>query len=346
MTALLLALLLMAVATACGGDDSTDEAEPEASGDTGGSDDGEASSFPLTVSNCDFDVTVDQAAGKVVAGTQNILEIMLALDQADKVVGRVQLEAELPAEWQDASDSIDELQTPNGYVAYEEVLSLRPDLVAYNFNPFGDESIGYPTREEFTAQSDIASYLLQQGCAEQPEALDIENTYTDILNIGQIVGADEEAQATVADMQARVEAALATIPEDAEPPRVAAIFWQEDAPVVNGGASWVGAMIKAAGGENVFDDISGNFGDVVSWEQVIDADPEVIVTVGPDPLAEELYGPGPNMVEEMKGLDLIQGVSAVANDRFVEGSYMDLWGQGPRNAEGIEALVEAFYPDS
>ena len=63
--------------------------------------------------------------------------------------------------------------------------------------------------------------------------------------------------------------------EPAERPRVAAIEWLE--PLMAGG-NWVPELIEMAGGENLFGE-AGQHSPWMTWEELIDADPDVIVAL-------------------------------------------------------------------
>ena len=95
------------------------------------------------------------------------------------------------------------------------------------------------------------------------------------------------------------------------------------------------ALIEAAGGINVMDDFKKSWG-TVTWEEVVERNPEVIVIVN--------YG---NVTAEQKREFMttnpaFANIDAVKNDRFVTLEYVEAT-PGPRNIRAIKTLAEAFW---
>ena len=100
----------------------------------------------------------------------------------------------------------------------------------------------------------------------------IADTYADIRRVAAALDAAEAGEALIRDMQARI-AAVAAQRGRARRPRVAFIEWVE--PLMAGG-NWMPELIEAAGGHNLFG-LAGKHSDWMQWEELIAADPEVIV---------------------------------------------------------------------
>ena len=95
------------------------------------------------------------------------------------------------------------------------------------------------------------------------------------------------------------------------------------------------ALIEAAGGKNVMDNFEKSWG-TVTWEEVIDRNPEVIVIVN--------YG---NVTAEQKREFMMTNpafteIDAVKNDRFVTLEYVEAT-PGPRNIKAVQKLVKSFW---
>ena len=95
------------------------------------------------------------------------------------------------------------------------------------------------------------------------------------------------------------------------------------------------ALIEAAGGKNIMDNFKKSWG-TVTWEEVIDKNPEVIVIVN--------YG---NVTAEQKRAFMMtnpafKNIDAVKNDRFVTLEYVEAT-PGPRNIKAIKKLVKSFW---
>ena len=94
------------------------------------------------------------------------------------------------------------------------------------------------------------------------------------------------------------------------------------------------ALIEAAGGNNVMDGFEKSWG-TVTWEEVVELNPEVIIIVN--------YG---NVTAEQKREFMMSNpafadMEAVKNDRFVTLEYVEAT-PGPRNIKAVKLLAEAF----
>ncbi|PWA12194.1 hypothetical protein DCC39_07095 [Pueribacillus theae] len=96
-------------------------------------------------------------------------------------------------------------------------------------------------------------------------------------------------------------------------------------------------LIKMAGGENIFSDIEKNWA-TVTWEEVVNRNPEVIVIMD--------YG---NITVEQKKQVLfsksaLADVDAIKNKRIAV-MPLDHTFEGVRMPLAIETLAKAFYPE-
>ena len=95
------------------------------------------------------------------------------------------------------------------------------------------------------------------------------------------------------------------------------------------------ALIEAAGGINIMDDFEKSWG-TVTWEEVVERDPEVIVIVNyGDVTAEEKR-------DFMMSNPAFENLTAVQNDRFVTLEYVEAT-PGPRNIKAVKKLKNAFW---
>ena len=98
------------------------------------------------------------------------------------------------------------------------------------------------------------------------------DVYADIGRVAAALDAAEAGDALVQDMQRRIAAVSARV-ADRPRPRVAFIEWVE--PLMAGG-NWMPELIEAAGGHNLFG-AAGKHSDWMQWEELVAADPEVII---------------------------------------------------------------------
>ena len=150
-------------------------------------------------------------------------------------------------------------------------------------------------------------------------------------------GVPEAGERLVAEMRTRLEAVRGRVAGRARP-RVAFIEWVE--PLMAGG-NWMPELIEAAGGRNLFG-LAGKHSDWMRWEELVAADPEVIV------VAPCGYGLA-RCLEELPLLEAKPGwadIAAVRTGRvyFADGNaYFNR--PGPRLADSAEMLVEMIHPE-
>jgi iron complex transport system substrate-binding protein len=165
------------------------------------------------------------------------------------------------------------------------------------------------------------------------------DVFDDILRVGAAVGRDVEAKELVAALQARVERVRVAAAHDdrgrldGHRPRVLCLEWLE--PLYQGG-HWVPEMVELAGGEPVLATAGGK-SVRLAWEDVLAADPEVVV----------LMPCGYHLRETVEQYEALRGdfpagwrnATAMRQGRIyaVDGSaYFSR--PGPRLVEGLEIL--------
>jgi len=143
-----------------------------------------------------------------------------------------------------------------------KILALEPDLVL----AFSD------------LQADIAAELIRANVAVHCfNQRDVAGILAMIRTLGALVDAAHKADALATSLAARVDAAREQAARLARRPRI--YFEEWDAPMISG-IGWVSELITAAGGVDVFADLSArkNARDrIVSAEDVIAALPDIIV---------------------------------------------------------------------
>jgi iron complex transport system substrate-binding protein len=295
--------------------------------------------YPVTVESCGEPVTFAAVPERMVVFENNLLEIALLLGLHDRIAGI----------WTGSSTTVDPAVQPladelfaistEGWPppALEPVLGVEPDFVWSGWGyGFSEESGLTPAKLN---ELGIPSYTTSESCikAGLGEPVTIESTYTDILNIGQIFGVEDEAQALVDGMKSRVDAAVATVGPVARPLRVFFYDSGEDAPFSSGQSGMLSVMMALVGGENIFADIEKDWA-TVSWEEVIARDPEVII------VANSAWASAEENINFLKSKPELAGISAMQNERFGTISYRQST-PGLPNAEAVELLAQALYPE-
>ena len=163
------------------------------------------------------------------------------------------------------------------------------------------------------------------------------DVYADIARVARALRVPGAGERLVAEMRTRLEAVRSRVAGRARP-RVAFIEWVE--PLMAGG-NWMPELIEAAGGRNLFGE-AGKHSDWMRWEDLVAADPEVIV------VAPCGYGLA-RCLEELPLLEAKPGwadIAAVRTGRvhFADGNaYFNR--PGPRLADSAEMLVEMIHPE-
>lgn len=271
-----------------------------------------APSFPATVTDFqDRSVAIAKRPERIVSIGPSNTEFLFALGAGDRVVGD-----------DDFSDQPAAAKTKPHVggvkVNLEQVVALRPDLVVTV--KFSDGTLEALTRTG-------ASVLVVD-----PQGLgDVARTAT---LLGRAVGADGAKLA--GEIQGRVDAVKAKTASVAKPKVFHEIDASDPAKLYSvGPGSFIDDLITVAGGVNVLA-ASKTAYPTVSGEEVIRADPEVIV------LADAAYGATVASVAARPGWSAI---TAVRNKK-VFAVTEDLFSRpGPRVGEAAEAYAKLLHPD-
>jgi iron complex transport system substrate-binding protein len=153
------------------------------------------------------------------------------------------------------------------------------------------------------------------------------------LNLGTIFGVSDRATALVDGYKARLAEVTAGV-DRSNPLRVFVYDSGEEAPFTAGKYAMPTAMIEAAGGVNIMDDVEKSWTEV-AWEPVVERNPQVIVIVNYGDVTAE------QKIAYLKTNPAFAGIDAVVNDRFVVLDYVEAT-PGPRNVEAVEKLVAGF----
>ena len=117
-------------------------------------------------------------------------------------------------------------------------------------------------------------------------------------------------------------------------PRVFVYDSGDDVPFTAGRYAMPTALIEAAGGRNIMDDLEKSWA-TVGWESVVARDPDFVVIVNyGDVTAEQKR-------EFLKSNPALAGINAVRNDRFAVLEYVEAT-PGPRNISAVAKLAASF----
>ncbi|MEM9794184.1 MAG: ABC transporter substrate-binding protein [Pseudomonadota bacterium] len=289
-----------------------------------------------TVESCNRTVSFDAPPERAISNDVNLTEMMLVLGLADRMVGYTGISGwkTLDEEMRAGVKELPELSAK--YPSKEVIVGADADFFFAGWN-YGMK-VGGDVTPETLEPFGVQVYELTESCThimDKPKA-SMDDMYADLMNLGKIFGVADKATALVESYKADL-AAFADGLETGEPVRAFVYDSGEDKPFTAGLYAMPTALIEAAGGTNVMNGFEKSWG-TVTWEEVVEQNPEVIIIVN--------YG---NVTAEQKRAFMMSNpafaeMDAVKNDRFVTLEYVEAT-PGPRNIKAIKTLAEAFQAE-
>ena len=291
-------------------------------------------SAEVSVQSCDRTVTFDAPPERAISNDVNLTEMMLVLGLADRMIGYTGISGwkTVDEEMRAGVEALPELS--ERYPSKEVLVGADADFFFAGWN-YGMK-VGGEVTPETLAPFGIQVYELTESCIHitNKQKASIDDMFADLLNLGTIFGVEERAASLVESYKAELAAFTQSL-ETGEPPRVFVYDSGEDTPFTAGLYAMPTALIEAAGGRNVMDGFEKSWG-TVSWEEVIDQNPEVIVIINYGAVTAE------QKREFMRSNPAFAELDAVKHDRFVTLEYVEAT-PGPRNIRAIKTLAEAFW---
>lgn len=299
-----------------------------------------ALAFPVTVDNCGSPLRINAPPQRAVIHDLNMTEMALALGLQSQIAGVTGITGwyRTDASFKAALGSIPELAPK--YPSLENLLAARPDLFFagwyYGMTPGGDVT------PATLARHGVATLVLTESCVHTGQArprATMELLYNDMLRLGAVFGQRPRAESLVAQWRKRLQAlaqppASDTAPK-AAPLRVFVYDSGEDKPFTAGAAAMPTALIEAAGGRNIMDDMPTNWAHS-SWEAVAARNPQFLI------LLDYQDGQGPRrLMATLQAHPAMRHTEAVKHLRFIALRYAELT-PGPANIEAVEKLARAL----
>ena len=286
------------------------------------------------VKSCNRIVTFDAPPERAISNDVNLTEMMLVLGLADRMVGYTGISGwkTLDEEMRMGVKKLHELSKK--YPSKEVIIGADADFFFAGWN-YGMK-VGGPVTPETLEPFGIKVYELSESCTHimNKNKASIEDMYNDLLNLGRIFEIEDKAKTLVKSYREQVTE-LSKNTQSKDPLRVFVYDSGEDTPFTAGLFAMPTALIEAAGGKNIMNNFKKSWGKV-TWEEVIDRNPEVIVIVN--------YG---NVTAEQKKEFMMTNpafaqIDAVKNNRFVTLEYVEAT-PGPRNIKAIKKLIKSFW---
>jgi len=161
----------------------------------------------------------------------------------------------------------------------------------------------------------------------------------DIRKVAGALAIDARGEQLVSDLRARMRKVSEEAAKQPDRPRVACVEWVD--PLMAAG-NWVPELVEMAGGENLFGE-AGKHAPWMSWEELAEADPDVIVVL---PCGYDIA----RSLQDMPLLEAKPGwrdLRAVREGRVAVADGNQYFNRpGPRVAESLEIMAEICHPDA
>ena len=290
-------------------------------------------SSKVSVDSCNRTVSFDSPPQRAISNDVNLTEMMLVLGLSDKMVGYTGISGwkTLDEEMRLGVKQLPELSPK--YPTKEVLVGADADFFFAGWN-YGMK-VGGEVTPETLKPFGINVYELTESCIHimTKKKASMDDMYNDLLNLGLIFQIENRAKKLVdayrSDLK-KFTQKLESIPTK----KVFVYDSGEDTPFTAGRYAMPTALIEAAGGINIMDDFQKSWG-TVTWEEVIDRNPEVVVIVNYGKVTAE------QKRKFMMSNPAFANIDAVKNDRFVTLEYVEAT-PGPRNIKAIKKLAKAF----
>ncbi|OUZ07555.1 ABC transporter substrate-binding protein [Aeromicrobium sp. PE09-221] len=303
--------------------------------DTSG-DDSTAEGYPITVENCDREVTIDAPIERAVVINQPATELVLSLGLADRIESAGVSDTQVIDAVEEDFEKIDKFDEE--FPALERVLDVEPDFVYSTFAfTFTAEGIG--DQERFD-ELGVPTYQSPSECggqdAEQTTELRLDDMYEEIGDIAELFDVQDAGDELVSELRGRAEAATDDLGAD----DVSLAWWYSStrAPYMAGCCGAPALMTRAVGATNAFED-QRQLWPEIGWESILDRDPDVLV------LADLERGDDGDSAEAkiafLESDPVASQLTAVKERRYIVlgGTTMD---PSIRNVDGIEQIAEGL----
>lgn len=269
-----------------------------------------AASFPVTIENNGTSLTITEKPEAIISLSATATEILFAIDAGSQVIA-VDDQSNYPAE---APISGLSGFTPN----LESIVALAPDLVVVSFDADG-----------IVAALNAADVPV----LVQYAATSLEDTYSQIQELGVATGMAANSEALVESMKTEISAAISELPTGSS----GLTFYHEldDTLYSVTSATFIGAVYALAGLTNIADAATGAEGGYpqLSPEFIVAANPALVF------LADtKCCGQTAETLAQRPGFAGLLAVTA-GNVVELDDDIASRW--GPRTVDFVKAVVEA-----
>lgn len=257
-------------------------------------------------------VTVKAYPERVVSLAPSITEIVFALGRGDLLVGRTDY-CDYPAEVKDI-ESVGSLMQPN----LEKIASLKPDVVI---------AASHVTKEAVAKLEELG---IPVAVLDYPQSF--EGTYEAIVEVGKLLGAEDEAEAVIDSIEQDVLDVMSAIGEGSRPRVYYVVSYGQYGDYTAGKGTFIDTLITMAGGVNVASDVEGW---QYSAEKLLEKDPDIIIVSKYWDTKKGFMSTSPyNQLTAVKKGNVVE----------IDNNLVDR--QGPRIGKGLKELARAIHPEA
>ncbi|GFZ33555.1 ABC transporter substrate-binding protein [Clostridium zeae] len=257
------------------------------------------------------EVSLDKVPQRVVTLSPGATETIFALKKESILVGRSDYD-DYPAEVSKI-EKVGGLENPN----IEKITELKPDLVIAG---------AHFSKEVLKKLEDLGIKVAVLYGEDN-----FDGAYKNILDTAEVLGVKNDGQKIVDEMKKKV----AEVEEKIKASKKVKLYYVVDfgkEDFTAGGDTFVGQLIEKAGGDNIAKDVKGwNY----SFEKIVENNPEIIIL-------SDKYDAKKRFIQADRYKDL----PAVKANKVFEIDDNMLVRQGPRQADGLEALAKILHPEA
>lgn len=294
---------------------------------------------PVTIETKDRTITFTEMPERVVTLEHNATEIMLALGLEKYMVGTAFRTADILSEYKDTYDKIPVIA--DKYPSKEAMLEVNPDFAFAGINIFQEDHVG---SVEELASLGINTYYLQSTNLVDAT---IDDVFEDIRNIGKIFKVEDRAEKLINSLEQEIENTsdkIESYQDENNPIKVFAYQSGEDKLFATT-KGIVTSLIEKAGGKNILDHVKDGPNANVSFEAVVDGNPEVIIIYESYANANESYGDAEEKKQFLLNHPALDEVDAIKNERFGVIPTVNKF-EGVRVAILYEEIAKSLYPEA
>lgn len=324
-SAALLGASLLTLAACSGGDAQETASSTQAAAANG--------DYPLTIQNCDTEVTFDAAPERAVLLRADAVPYLHELGVMDRVTARAGVyppeyyDDETLAELDEITLITDELDTSGHLqISKEVVIAQQPDLVLGEVDNLSRSTL---------SAVDIPLISEPAFCPAGMDTPSFDDIYSQMSLYGDVFGQPDQAAQANEALQARMDELTAEV--DADSGRTAAVLY----PTVGGGTTYAYGtksmahpQLEAAGFENVFADVDERVFEV-SVEELLGRNPDVLVLLYDAGDPEEVEA----AVAELAGAE---GLSAIQDGNVMTQLFNFTEPASPLTIDGLEMITDRF----